>query len=85
MPKKDKGAGIQKKLPTKSEVKDVNRRLYKLAEEAANYENASKSADQVYSNENEIVNSSTFKNGGKSISPSGKVIELDNELQFPMV
>lgn len=85
MPKKDKGVGVQKKIPTKSEVKEVNKRLYKLAEESANYENIKKTADLVYSNENEIVNNSTFKSDIKPVSPSGRIVELDNELQFPMV
>lgn len=81
MPKKDKGAGQQKKLPTKNEVKEVNKRLYKLAETAE--KPVVKTADKVYSTENEIVNSSSFKNT-KPTSPSGKIIELDNELTFPM-
>ena len=84
MARKEKGAGIQKKLPTKSEVKDVNKRLYELAKESSGSGgNAVKTADSVYSIQNEIVNESTFKKT-KTVSPSGKLIELKDELQFPM-
>ena len=84
MARKEKGAGIQKKLPTKSEVRDVNKRLYELAESLhGSGSKPAKTADSLYSIQNEIVNESTFKKT-KSVSPSGKSIELKDELQFPM-
>ena len=84
MVRKDKKtAGVQKKLPTKSEVKNINKCLYKLAEESSGNKKVVKTADTVYSINNEIVNESVFKKS-KTIPPSGKPIELKGELQFPI-
>ena len=81
MARKEKNAGIQKKLPTKNEVKGINKKLYDLSK--TDFSAASiKTANAVYSMNNEIVEESTFKKT-KTVSPSCKSIELEGELQFP--
>ncbi len=82
--KDKKPVGVQKKLPTRSEVKNINKNLYKLADETRGLgKPIIKTADIVYSDDNEIVNESVFKKT-KVIPPSGKKIELKDELQFPI-
>lgn len=84
MSKKDKGkgSGICKRLPTKNEVKDINKKLYRIAEDTDNFNNSKKkNSDKVYDNSNEIVINSVFKDSS-AIAPSGKSIVLENELMI---
>lgn len=84
MAKKDKGkgSGVCKRLPTKNEVKDINKKLYRIAEDTDNFNNSKKkNSDKVYDNSNEIVINSIFKET-TAIAPSGKTIELENEIKI---
>jgi hypothetical protein len=84
MAKKEKGKGgsVCKRLPTKNEVKDINKKLYKIAEDTDKFNNSDKrNSDRVYANSNEIVTNSVFKETS-AVAPSGKTIDLENEIRI---
>lgn len=84
MPKEPKSVGVQKYIPTKNEVKEVNDRLHDVVVATSKFDKI------IFPVEKDTISSevstSNVRKQTKIVPPSGKEINLtENIITFPIV